>query len=116
MKPSEIFDSSLRKTFDSITTPKEEERLREEFKAKFGVEMKEFGFIYTRGDRDEIADYWLKIRREAIAERDEEIKKSIEEVYKNAKEDHICRFNDGDSDCECYYTAINDILASLTQE
>ena len=112
-KPSEIFEgenSSLKKTFDSVTTPKEEE-IREEFAKNFRT-----GLGAWHPNYEMVTDYILKIRREAIAERDEEIKKSIEEVYKNAKEDHICRFNDGDSDCECYYTAINDILASLTQE
>ncbi len=64
----------------------------------------------------EYDDELLKIRREAIAEERKRIEKGIKEVYQNAKEDHICRFNDGDCDCECYYTAINDVIRHLTQE
>ena len=93
-------------------TPKEEE-IREEFQKWLSAETT---FAYGIPDDRTIADYWLRIRREAIAEEKRRIKKIIKWVYQNAKENHICRFNDGDCNCECYYTAINDILVHLTQE
>ena len=76
-KPSEIFEgenSSLKKTFDSVTTPKEEE-IREEFAKNFRT-----GLGAWHPNYEMVTDYILKIRREAIAERDEEIKDLIKNI------------------------------------
>jgi len=53
-------------------TPKEEE-IREEFRNKY--------FCGSYKFTEEIADYWLKIRREAIAEEKERVRIECERMY-----------------------------------
>lgn len=44
----------------------------------------------------------------------EEVEKKIKEVWQNAKEEHICRFNDGEQKCDCYYTGLSDIASEVS--
>jgi len=61
-------------------TPKEEE-IREEFRKQFDeLKLKPPKGSIKNLERELILDYWLKIRRGAIAERDEEIKKMVEKI------------------------------------
>ena len=62
-------------------TPKEEEkRLREEFINKIELDkmIKDIGYTGAKGT---IADYWLRIRREAIAEEKERVRIECERMY-----------------------------------
>lgn len=72
MKPSKLFEgenSSLRKTFNSVSMTKEEE-IREEFYRYIEENAIKDKFVY----KDQIADFWLQKLSEAIAEEREQYK------------------------------------------
>ena len=39
--------------------------------------------------------------------------KACKKVYQNHKEDHLCRFNDGEQNCNCYLSGINEVIVAL---
>lgn len=47
----------------------------------------------------------------------EKCKKEAGEACKNAfrnyKEEHLCRFNDGEQNCNCYLSGINEVIVAL---
>lgn len=47
-----------------------------------------------------------------VAER-QQVKDTIKKLYQSANEDHSNGFHDGEQDCDCYYVALNDLLAEL---
>lgn len=62
----------------NMTTPKEEE-IRKEFGEMFAYAYPHKQ--WTESGTDEIADYWLRIRREAIAEEKERVRIECERMY-----------------------------------
>lgn len=39
--------------------------------------------------------------------------KACKKVCQNHKEDHLCRFNDGEQNCNCYLSGINEVIVAL---
>ena len=46
----------------------------------------------------------------------QDFKKQVEGMEKEMKETHMCRFNDGDCDCDCYMEALKDIINKLNNK
>lgn len=40
-------------------------------------------------------------------------KAACKKAYQNHKEDHLCRFNDGEQDCTCYLSGINESILAV---
>lgn len=45
----------------------------------------------------------------------EEVVREIENQKTEMKETHICAFNDGEQNCDCYLNALSDIIRKLTR-
>lgn len=40
---------------------------------------------------------------------------ACKKVYQNHKENHLCRFNDGEQNCNCYLSGMNEIIVALEE-
>jgi hypothetical protein len=88
------------------------QNMRERFDDLFYEEINSFmGTVFG----DKMLDYAIKdfIESEinlALKEQREEIIKKIEGFDTN---EHICRFNDGEQNCDCYIESIRDIISLI---
>lgn len=97
-------------------TPKEEEkRLREEFINKIELDkmIKDIGYTGAKGT---IADYWLKIRREAIAEEKERVKQNIVKTIEKYEDKGDERYGLVKHNNTVLQRLEDDLLFHLTQE
>lgn len=88
--------------------PTQQEEMREEFRKEFPNLKWE-----TTGGTADITDWWLNKVNLAVAQREKEIFRKIKDY--DFKENHLCGFNDGEQDCECFIAGLNVALSLITK-
>src|SRR3989304_9962331 len=95
-------------------TKQEEKEIRDKFQT-FADSI-----IWSNDDGSEkylgvgnMADYWIDIIKAREKRLLKEVGKVVKDTFQSHKEDHLCRFNDGEQNCECYLSALSEVAAKL---